>query len=130
MAKINFGNTHDKARRETHVVTSGRSSSEIDLGDQYDSSVRIDNVLDLPDDEPLSRISNEIVALLRKTEPLPDRDTHSVEKLTEAAAAAAQVDAKGMFERLRQAGSWALSVAKEAGSDLLVSALKKATGLS
>jgi hypothetical protein len=121
MAKIKFGDQHNKSQFHLKVVTTGASETEIDAGEQYDRSSREAHIVDLPANIDLERLAAELSRL-----PLP-----AVDGATVAAAQKAAIDGdRGNVARiLRNLGASAWEIAKKAGADMAAAAIKASLGL-
>ena len=53
----------------------------------------------------------------------------AIAEIASAEKAAAEQDGPSVMQHLRQAGAWALEVAKSVGADVAVTALKSAMGI-
>jgi len=63
MAKISTGTTHDNSSATIKIVTSGRSSSVITIGDAHDNSQVSIDIKDIPDINENDKKSNFIISV-------------------------------------------------------------------
>ena len=120
MAKITFGKQFDESRFDFELTTSGKTDTEIEIGDQHGRSVRNAHITDM------DKLAADLANMRKAAKP---GDVAQERLLQQAEEAAKAGDTSSVWGFLKKAGSWGLDLAVKIGAGVAQEAIKKSMGL-
>ena len=117
---ITFGKQFDDSRFDFNLTTSGKTGTEIEVGDQHGRSVRNVHITDM----------DQLAADLASMRKAANSKDEAQGRLLKQAEEAAKVgDQNAVWGFLKKAGSWGLELAVKVGAEVAQTAIKKSLGL-